>query len=157
SEVVRQNGPMEPGHGAALTATLAAALAHAHDHGVVHRDLKPSNVLLDRAGQPVVVDFGLAKRAVAGVADSTLTGLAGTPAYAAPEQVSPRFGPVGPAADVYSLGVLLYELLTGRTPYVGNLAEVLACIVAEEPPPPSRLEAGVPAWLEAVCLKAMAR
>jgi HEAT repeat protein len=135
--------------------TCALALAEAHRCGVIHRDLKPSNIMLDRRGQPVILDFGLARR-VETDARLTHTGmLVGTPAYMAPEQV--RGEVAGPACDVYALGVILYELLAGRPPFEGPVGDLLVRAATDSPPPPSAHRPGVDARLEAICLKAMAR
>src|SRR5262249_36496034 len=118
---------------AALVQTIALALEEAHHHGVVHRDLKPSNIMLNKRREPVVMDFGLARRF--NTTDDRLTrqgALLGTPAYMAPEQVSETSESAGPVSDVYSLGVILYELLTGRTPFQGSLASLLVQIVSAE-------------------------
>jgi hypothetical protein len=147
-------GPVAPAKAAAVVAVLADALHHAHSQGVVHRDVKPSNVLIDRDGNPRLLDFGLAWLDEA----DTLTGdgdLLGTPAYMAPEVVE---GAAADArADLYSLGVVLYELLTGERPFRGTTRAVLAQIVAEEPTPPRQLVPDLPRDLETVCLKAMDR
>jgi hypothetical protein len=140
-----------------LTVRVAEALEVVHRAGVVHRDLKPGNILLDERGEPAVTDFGLARRAEI---DSRITdsgAVLGTPAYLAPEQVGCRAEKMGPRCDVYSLGVVLYELLTGRVPFWGTPGEVLVRVLNEEPPPPSRLRPGLNPRLESVCLKAMAR
>src|SRR5207244_2740169 len=114
----RLRGAAQPARRAAqLVQTLARAMDYAHGHGVIHRDLKPANVLLTADGTPKISDFGLAKRQdVPG--SPTLTGtILGTPSYMAPEQAAGRVHEVGPATDVYALGAILYELLTGRPPF----------------------------------------
>jgi eukaryotic-like serine/threonine-protein kinase len=161
---------------ATLVALLAEGVEHAHRHGVVHRDLKPGNVLLSppasgpadgpaQAGGelgfiPRVTDFGLAKLSLAEEeASQTRSGaLVGTPAYMAPEQAGGRGKEVGPAADVYALGVILYELLTGRPPFQAESAlDTLLLVRTEEPVRPARLRPRLPRDLETVCLKAMAK
>ncbi|MEZ6037731.1 MAG: serine/threonine-protein kinase [Planctomycetota bacterium] len=135
---------------------VASAIAHAHAHGIVHRDLKPQNVLLDRDGNAFVCDFGLARDAAAAGA-RTLTGeLLGTPAYMSPEQARGDAARIGEATDVWALGALLYELLTGRGPFRGMpLHETIRAILEDDPPRPRSLDGNVPAELEAVCLKAL--
>lgn len=146
--------PIPPAKAAALAVTLAEALHHAHSQGVVHRDVKPSNVLIDREGNPRLLDFGLARLDAA----DTLTAdgdLLGTPAYMAPEIIA---GATADArADLYSLGVVLYELLTGERPFRGTTRAVLAQIAADHPVPPRRLIPDLPRDLETICLKAMAQ
>lgn len=138
-------------------ADLADALAHAHRHGVIHRDVKPSNILLDADGQPRLTDFGLAHR---DVADGTATEegqILGTPAYMAPEQARGEVGRIDARTDVYGLGTVLYELLTGELPFHGNNRMLLRQVLEEEPRPPRRINDEVPRDLETVCLKAMAK
>src|SRR5262249_7463239 len=147
---------------AALVEKLARAVYYAHQHGVVHRDLKPANVLLTSAGEPKITDFGLAKRMQAdphatGVRHATQTGTAvGTPSYMAPEQAAGQGSRVGPPADIYSLGAILYDLLTGRPPFVAQTAmETLMLVMSEEPPSPSRLQPRLPRDLVTICLKCL--
>jgi hypothetical protein len=147
-----------PEEAARLVQRLAAALAEAHQHGVIHRDLKPSNIMVDRRGEPVVMDFGLAARPDQVAGRLTRTGqLVGTPAYMAPEQVKSGGPPAGPAADVYGLGVILYELLTGHVPFEGDLLAVLGRLLTEEAPPPSLHRPELDPRLAAICRKALAR
>jgi class 3 adenylate cyclase len=147
-----------PAQSAALVRSLALAVAEAHRHGVIHRDLKPSNVLITPAGEPVVTDFGLARRLGGSEARLTQSGVAlGTPAYMPPEQVLGDLEAVGPPSDVYSLGALLYELLTGEPPFRGPVTAVLMHVVHQEPAPPSRQHPGLDPRLEAVCLRALAK
>jgi len=136
--------------------TVARAVHHAHTQGVVHRDLKPANIVVDVARAPFVLDFGLA-RSMEDESRMTRTGQSlGTPLYMAPEQV--RGEPAGPAADVYALGVILYQALTRRTPFTGaSVMEIYSAILHRDPVPPRELRAGVPPDLETVCAKAMAK
>jgi serine/threonine-protein kinase len=150
--------PLPAPRAAALVATIAGAVHAAHVGGIVHRDLKPGNILLRGDDSPAVADFGLA-RATRAEAAVTLSGARlGTPAYMAPEQAAGRAGATGPAADVYALGAILYELLTGRPPFRGETAlETARQVVAEEPVPPRRLNAGIPRDLDTICLKCLAK
>jgi tetratricopeptide (TPR) repeat protein/serine/threonine protein kinase len=143
---------------ALLVRKIALALAEAHKRNVVHRDLKPSNIMINQRSEPVIMDFGLARRV--DEKDSRLTqegALIGTPAYMPPEQVRGEIDALGFLCDVYSLGVLLYELLAGRLPFEGGTAKVLAQVLTQEARPPSSWRPDVEPALEAICLKAMAK
>jgi serine/threonine protein kinase len=142
----------------ALFAQIVAGVAHAHRHGIIHRDLKPANVLIDRDGRPRVTDFGLAKRASADSQLTTTGQVLGTPQYMAPEQARGRPDQVGPPADVYALGAILYFLLAGRPPFLGeSLTDLLLKVVSDAPVPPRILRPDVPAELEALCLRCLAK
>jgi WD40 repeat protein len=144
-----------PREAAELTRKVAGAVAYAHVEGVIHRDLKPANILIDKAGQPRLTDFGLAKR-VESDKGLTATGqILGTPSYMPPEQASGR-GAVGPLSDVYSLGAVLYCLLTGRPPFqADNPLDTLMQVVRRDPVPPRQLNAAVPRDLETIALKCL--
>ncbi|WP_165226814.1 serine/threonine-protein kinase [Aquisphaera insulae] len=148
--------PLPADRAAALVETLAPAVNHAHERGVVHRDLKPANVLLTAAGEPKIADFGLA-RLVAGDSHQTDSGaMVGTPSYMAPEQVDGGPRRIGPATDIYALGAILYEALTGRPPFRGESpVETLLQVRGADVVPPRRLRPDLPRDLETICLKCL--
>ena len=140
-----------------MVATLARAIHAAHQAGIIHRDLKPSNVLFASEGTPKITDFGLAKRLDED--GYTKSGqVLGSPSYIPPEQAAGGAKKVGPAADVYALGAILYEMLTGRPPFKGTTpVETVMQVLNEEPVPPCRLQSQVPRDLETICLKCLAK
>jgi WD40 repeat protein len=148
--------PMPPRRSAQLVETLANATHAAHERGVIHRDLTPSNILLTAAGEPKIVDFGLAKLTGGGKGRTVTGDTLGTPSYMAPEQASGQSKEVGPAADVYALGAILYDLLTGRPPFRGeSVLATLAQVAHTEPVAPCRLQPNVPRDIETICLKCL--
>ncbi|WP_422927936.1 serine/threonine-protein kinase [Singulisphaera sp. PoT] len=148
--------PQQAQRAASLVALLAGAVEAAHRGGIVHRDLKPGNVLLTEDGTPKVTDFGLAHRFDLGEGLTRTGTRIGTPCYMAPEQADDRLGEVGPATDVYALGAILYEMLTGRPPFKGKSAsEIERQVISDQPVPPSKLNAKVSRDLETICLKCL--
>src|SRR5262245_10609173 len=149
-------GPLPPREAARILASVARAIHFAHMRGVLHRDLKPSNILLDERGEPHVTDFGLAKQ-LTDAATITKTGaVLGTPAYMAPEQAAGVRGQVGPQSDVYSLGVILYHMLTGRPPFqAASPAEMVMLVLEQDPVPPRMLNPTADRDLEMICLKCL--
>jgi serine/threonine protein kinase len=162
--------PQSPALAADLIRTLALAVQHAHEQKVVHRDLKPANILLSVVGGPLsvaridgqrtipkITDFGLAKRLDSDSTALTQDGtVLGTASYMAPEQAAGRVHDIGPAVDVYALGAMLYELLTGRPPFdAHSWQQAVHQVMHDEPQPPTRLRADVPSDLETVCLKCL--
>jgi serine/threonine-protein kinase len=154
---VLARGPMRPRDAARYLAVISRAVQYAHEHGILHRDLKPSNILIDQKDEPHITDFGLAKRVSgeAAVTGRTATGaIVGTPAYMAPEQVSNRRGTPSRLSDVYSLGIILYEMLTGRPPFQAPTpVDTLLLVLDQDPVRPRLLNPGVDVDLEMICLK----
>lgn len=143
-------------HDAALLgAKIADALHYAHEQGIVHRDLKPSNILIDRDGEPHLMDFGLAKRDVGEVTMTMEGQILGTPAYMSPEQAKGQAHTADRRSDVYSLGVILFELLTGERPFRGDLRMLLRQVVEDEAPSPRKFDSHVARDLETICLKCL--
>lgn len=151
-----QQGPLPQREAAEMTRQIASAIGHAHEQGVIHRDLKPANILLDENGHPRVTDFGLAK-----VCDTdqnlTATGqILGTPYFMPPEQAAGQLADIGPAADIYSTGAILYNLLTARPPFqAATIMETLNQVIEQLPVPPRQLNVGIDIDLEAICLKCL--
>jgi WD40 repeat protein len=150
------SGPLPLKRAATYLKTIAEAIHYAHERGILHRDLKPSNVLIDFSDQPRVTDFGLARR-LEGESELTMTGqVIGSPNYMPPEQAAGRRGKLSRRSDIYSLGAMLYHLLTGRPPFVGEaLADTLEQVLNVEPVSPRLLNPSVPGDLETVCLKCL--
>jgi WD40 repeat protein/tRNA A-37 threonylcarbamoyl transferase component Bud32 len=159
AEVIRKRSLKETRCIAELIRKLALALQKAHDRGIVHRDLKPGNVMLDSELEPIVTDFGLARRLDDNAHLTQSGALVGSPAYMSPEQIDGHADAVGPASDIYSLGVMLYELLAGRLPFQGGILSVISQVSRDEPPRPSQVSDEVVADspLENICLKMMAK
>jgi hypothetical protein len=148
--------PLPPQEAAQLVQSLARATHYAHEQGVVHRDLKPANILLTRDGTPKISDFGLAKQLAEDAGQTQSGAVLGTPSYMAPEQAEGQAKVVGPLADVYALGVILYEALTGRPPFrAPSVVETLEQVRSQEPVPPRRLLPRVPRNVETICLKCL--
>ena len=147
--------PLPPREAAAVGGAMARAMQVAHDKGVIHRDLKPANVLLTEDGTPKITDFGLAKK-LDEVGQTQTGSIMGTPSYMAPEQAGGKNKEIGPACDIYSLGALLYDCLTGRPPFrAATQLDTVLQVVNEEPVRPTQLNARVPRDLETICLKCL--
>jgi predicted Ser/Thr protein kinase len=149
-------GPLPGRQAARYAMTIARALHHAHSHGILHRDIKPSNILLDSLDEPHITDFGLAKR-LGAASDYTRSGaIMGTPSYMAPEQAAGKTKELGPACDVYGLGAVLYELLTGRPPFRSETPlDTVRHVLEQDPAPPRLLNPKVDRDLETICLKCL--
>ncbi len=149
-------GPLAGRVAARYVEAVARAMHHAHQHGILHRDLKPSNILVDRQDDPHVTDFGLAKWMNTDRGQTRTGAVLGTPGYMAPEQAAGRGRELGPATDVYGLGAILYECLTGRPPFVAEgPMETVMQVLERDPAPPSLLNPGIDRDLETICLKCL--
>jgi serine/threonine protein kinase len=155
---VGRSNPLPVVEALTLVQAVALALQAAHDAGVIHRDLKPANILIDEHGEPIVMDFGLARRDDPVSTHLTQEGqVLGTPVYMPPEQIEGNVAAMGPACDVYSLGVVLYELLTGTVPFQGDLLALASQITLDPPQPPSLIRPEIDRRLDDLCLKALAK
>ena len=150
-------GPLDPCLAAELLRDIALAVQHAHEHGVIHRDLKPDNILLDADGRPHITDFGVARRTYERSNLTDAGQVLGTPSYMSPEQAAGEPNVIGPAADIYSLGAVLYTMLTGRPPLECHRIDILAQLMEYEPIVPRRLNLRIPPDLETICLKCLAK
>ncbi|HKI34724.1 MAG TPA: serine/threonine-protein kinase [Gemmataceae bacterium] len=150
------SGPLPGRVAARYVEAVARAIHHAHQHDILHRDLKPSNILIDRQDEPHVTDFGLAKRMHADKGQTRTGSILGTPGYMAPEQAAGRIKELGPATDVYGLGAVLYECLTGRPPFQAETPmDTMMQVLERDPAPPSLLNPNVDRDLETICLKCL--
>jgi DNA-binding beta-propeller fold protein YncE len=151
-----KGGVVSPRRAGKMLETLALAMHHAHRRNIIHRDLKPANVLLTSDGVPKVTDFGLAKRLDESMGQTQSNAILGTPSYMAPEQAGGKVKEVGRSADIYALGAILYEMLTGQPPFqAATQVDTLLKVITEPPVPPSRLEPEVSRDLETICLKCL--
>ena len=158
TDYVKSDKPIQARQVAVGVRKIAVALEEAHRAGIVHRDLKPDNIMINTRKEPVIMDFGLARRENLNEAQLTKTGqVMGTPSYMAPEQVEGNYKLIGPRTDVYALGVIMYQMLCGELPFKGVVTLVLAKIITEQPPAPSEIKADVDPELEQICLKAKER
>jgi serine/threonine protein kinase len=156
AEKLRRDGPFEPCQAAQFVEIIARAIQVAHERGIIHRDLKPANVLLTTQGSPKVSDFGLAKRLEEDAGLTQTGAVMGTPSYMAPEQAWGQTPEIRPVTDVYSLGAILYALLTGNPPFRGRTPhDTLEQVRHLEPTPPRKLRPGIPRDLETICLKSL--
>jgi serine/threonine protein kinase len=145
-----------PRQAAQLIETLARAVYYAHRQGIIHRDLKPGNILLAADGTPKITDFGLAKQVEDDITQTRTGVILGTPAYMSPEQAQGSGSAIGPATDIYALGAILYDLLTGRPPFEGTtVLDTLQMVQSADPVPPQRLQPSIPADLQTICLKCL--
>jgi serine/threonine protein kinase len=148
--------PLPPRRAADLLLALAKGIQHAHDRGIVHRDLKPGNVLIDANGTPKIADFGLAKHAEGNLAHTLTGAILGSPTYMSPEQAAGNAADIGPPTDVYALGVILYEMLTGRPPFKGDsVIATMQQVREQDPLPPRLVQPKIPRDLETICLKCL--
>ncbi len=138
-----------------IVVTLSQALDEAHKAGIIHRDLKPSKVMMNERQEPVIMDFGLARREGLDTKLTQTGAVMGTPAYMAPEQVRGTPDEIGPETDIYELGVILYQLLTGQLPFKGDFIAVIAQIISDTPLKPSSIRPSIPASLDSICFKAI--
>jgi serine/threonine protein kinase len=158
SKFIRPGQPLPPRAVVAVVRQLALAMQEAHEGGVSHRDLKPANIMITPRKQPVIMDFGLARRTDVEDMHLTQSGmLMGTPAYMPPEQLNSDNKAMGPATDIYALGVILYELLSGKPPFQGPLGELMTRIMTETPSPLVRVRTDLPPALDVICAKALAK
>lgn len=158
SEYINPEKPLSIKRALLLAHKLASALHHSHAAGVIHRDLKPANIIINSLKEPVIMDFGLARREGKSDAVATQPGeMMGTPAYMPPEQFAGDVAAMGPGCDIYSLGVILYELLTGQRPFSGGVMEIMSKIALEDPQPPSTHRPEIDGPLNAICLRALAK
>jgi len=150
--------PLASAEAAQLVSTLARAMQTAHAKGIIHRDLKPANILLAEDGTPKITDFGLARRAESAQGLTQSGAIVGTPSYMAPEQAGSKKQGINPATDVYALGAILYECLTGRPPFrAATVMETIHQVIHDDPVPPSKLVPGLPKDLETICLKSLSK
>lgn len=159
SDFTRSGAQVSPRAAANVVRRIAEALAHAHASGVVHRDLKPANVMINQRSEPLVMDFGLALQLDSEI-ESRMTqdgAILGTPAFMSPEQIKGEQRQIGPSTDIYSLGVILYKLLTGRLPFQGSLTAVIGQIMAQDPPEIADLRPDLDPALQNICARMMAK
>jgi eukaryotic-like serine/threonine-protein kinase len=150
-----QNSRVTPKQAAEMCLAIARALDHAHQHGIIHRDLKPANILLDESGKPQITDFGLAKCSQDEVATTIEGRILGTPAYMSPEQARGETSKIDGRSDVFALGVILFEMLTGQCPYVGNRSERIFQLLNNTPPSARSSDRSIPTDLDTICGRAM--
>jgi tRNA A-37 threonylcarbamoyl transferase component Bud32/ribosomal protein S27E len=159
SEFINPDKPQRDRNVASTVRKIALALQEAHGNGVVHRDVKPANIMIDQRTEPIIMDFGLA-RPINDADDARLTrdgAILGSPAYMSPEQIEGRPDKLGPACDIYSLGVILYELLTGQLPFQGSVASIIGQVLSKQPDSPDKLRDDIDPRLAAICVRAMSK